>query len=527
MNSNNLTLLKTTHFAIVLLHHKMLSKIRQMTGSTHSSASSSLETQEMSALSDPEELGSTSSANGTVENSDRNTPPCRLSDLNLTIDGLLSPEDIGKVYDESIMSEEDKRRLLMSVYKYAKPTVFSEDSLKTVKRICNEHIVRNVKFINGEFLNDMNRSQRLKATAFGTFYQPDFSDTSPKMWNDILDRMPGCTSMSLQMKAVTWMGILPTVKKAIRSYRNNVQTKIKGRSVNRDSLICALQTINTQGFEATYTGSDLNLLLGLKTIQALAEGFREDNLMKIRDKKSSDVFRAFVHYFLQHTIPKTEWNSTRSSDLVSSIFTTVDEGFAILLIINHWQEWKHVAEGNVIDRRKKLTLYTHCCKNDTSSNEGYSLHDGQMTSVPNSITVDSTLIQARSNLIHSDEAMNDHESVNTSSTETVTTASTNPSSGNKDTCAEKALSDSNGNRNKRAPKVKGWSTAGLRKFSEICKHIDKIRKEPEQEIMEKALLAEYEKLDTAAEKVKTRKRKHLEGQELDFLEEEPFNMYAV
>ena len=285
------------------------------------------------------ELDSTSTT--PVASPNRSPPPLNRLNINLTIDGLLSPEDIGKVYNESALSKDEKRRLLMSVYKYAQPTSFGEDSLKTVKRICNEHIVRNIKFISGEFLNDMTKSQKIKAIGFGTVYQPDFSDESPKLWNDIINRMPNCSSMSLQMKAVTWMGILPTVKNTIRNYRNNVQTKMKGKISNKDSLINALQTINTQGFEASYTGDDLNLLLGLKTIQALAEGFREDNLMKIRDKKSTDVFRAFVHYFLQHTIPKADWISARSSDLISDIFTPVDEGFAILLIINHWQEWNH------------------------------------------------------------------------------------------------------------------------------------------------------------------------------------------
>ena len=383
----------------------------------------------------------------------------------------------------------------------------------------------------------MNKTQRLKATAFGTVYQPDFSDKSPSMWNDILDRMPGCTSMSLQMKAVTWMGILPTVKATIRGYRNNVQSKIKGKGSQKDSLISALQTINTQGFEATYTGDDLNLLLGLKTIQALAEGFREDNLMKIRDKKSTDVFRAFVHYFLQHTIPKADWISARGSDLISNIFTPVDEGFAILLIINHWQEWKHVAEGNVIDRRKKLTLYTHCYKDNYSTGEeSISQMRGNKNnpSIPRAIVavVDGNItLNAGSSTSRSKQGSLNHDDDATvaSSSSTATTITGGSGTSLNGGVAMKTSSSVRSTKASRTPKVKGWSIAGLRKYSEICKHITVMRKAQGQDTIEKALLAEYQKLDEPGNDDETgsRKRKHTELQDLDILEEEPFNMYSV
>ena len=515
---------------------------------TDSSTNSSLSTQEMSFSSGiGKELDSTSTT--PVASPNRSPPPLSRLNLNLTTDGLLPPEDIGKVYNESALSKDEKRRLLMSVYKYAQATPFGEDSLKTVRRICNEHIVRNIKFISGEFLNDMTKSQKIKALGFGTVYQPDFSDESPKLWNDIINRMPNCSSMSLQMKAVTWMGILPTVKKTIRGYRNNVQSKMKGKISNKDSLIHALQTINTQGFEASYTGDDLNLLLGLKTIQALAEGFREDNLMKIRDKKSTDVFRAFVHYFLQHTIPKADWISARSSDLISDIFTPVDEGFAILLIINHWNEWKHLAEGNVIDRRKRLTRYTHCLKSVSIEDDellfaketrNYLTGQGLTSKIPSSVSLvnsTGTIAVPKSRTGEDDDDGNNSvlSSSNTSAV-TTTTASTNSSSPrstkSKDTLRLLQVSGTSDNKREKkktrsTAKVKGWSNEGLRKFSEICRHINAIRREEEQKNMERSLLTEYKKMDEEGGEELGRKRRRMEEHELDVLEEEPFNMYAV
>ena len=513
------------------------------TDTTSTSTASSLSTQAMpfSMGDDESEANSTS----TTPRSNQSPPALARLNLNLTTEGLLTPDDINKTYDESAMTIQQKRRLLMSVYKQAKVPLFGEDSLKTVKRICNEHIVRKVKFINGEFLNDMTKTQRIKAMGFGTVYQPDFSDTSPSLWNDVLQRMPQGSRMTLQMKAVTWMGILPTVISTIRSYRNNVQSKIKGRASNKGSLINALQIINTQGFETSYTGDDLNLLYGLKTIQALAEGFREDTLMKIRDKKSNDLFKAFVHYFLQHTITRAEWISARGTDLISEIFTPVDEGFAILLIINHWQEWKHVAAGNVIDRRKKLTRYTHCFRgasafeDNLSFNGGATQQEGNLTipsltsTIPRNVVVNkgttNTILAAQDD---EDESVSVQSSGN-SSTVTTTTASTNSNSTtnqNKHDSKTSMVSSSShkGHKKKaRSAKLKGWSNEGLRKFSEICKHIHAIRKETEQETMEKTLLTEYQKMDQEGVEETSRKRRREEEQELDVLEEEPFNMYAV
>lgn len=142
--------------------------------------------------------------------------------------GLMSYADIIKDYDESTMTRKEKQRLLMSVYVHAQPRVFTDDQLKPVKRIVNEHIVSKLKFIPNEFLNDMNKSQKHKATCFGSVYQPDFTDSDPNMASEILSHLHNADNMPLQVKATTWMGISKTVKETIRSYRNNVQTKIKG-----------------------------------------------------------------------------------------------------------------------------------------------------------------------------------------------------------------------------------------------------------------------------------------------------------
>lgn len=220
------------------------------------------------------------------------------------------------------------------------------------------------------------------------------------------------------------------------------------------------------------------------------KGYRENNLMKIRDAGSADSFKAFVHYFLQHTIPKINWMSGRSVMKVSELFTPVDEAFAVLLMINHWMEWEHLAKGNSVDRQNKLTLYTQCYKEKEESDGASSAVVGCSRS--SAITIDSQ----------------EHSSV----------SSTGVSLGS-GSCS---ITKTKGKR--RPPKVKGWSKEGLKKFTDLCKHIHKIRTKASQQGMEEIVKLHYAELD-AEGTGNARKRKRGEIEET--LDEAPFSMYQV
>lgn len=209
------------------------------------------------------------------------------------------------------------------------------------------------------------------------------------------------------------------------------------------------------------------------------KGYRDQNLMKIRDSGSSDCFMAFVHFFLQHTIPKTNWMSGRSTMKISELFTPVDEAFAILLMINHWMEWEHLASGKSVDRQNKLTLYTHCYKEEEV---------GGSASTENS----------------SNNSM--------------------PSCSSSTSCASSSSKKSR--ENKKPPKVKGWSNEGIRKYTEICKHIQKVRSSDAQRKMEDKVLDHYIDADRdAITGRQTRKRRRNEVDEA--MDEEPFSMYQL
>ena len=64
--------------------------------------------------------------------------------------------------DESNMTEEQKKELMIKSYTKLKPMIFSKESLRTVRENVNTYIVPKVKFITGEHTDHMSREQKEK-----------------------------------------------------------------------------------------------------------------------------------------------------------------------------------------------------------------------------------------------------------------------------------------------------------------------------------------------------------------------------
>jgi hypothetical protein len=124
------------------------------------------------------------------------------------------------------------------------------------------------------------------------------------------------------------------------------------------------------------------LLRGLKKIRDIAtdpEKPRCSGLRYLRKQKDLDILRSFVHYALQHVIPKSIWIGGKSEDfLIGRLFSIHDEALAVLLLMNNWMEWEEQAKGNDRERKKDKvrTIFTNQLDGSTSvqikgwSNEG-------------------------------------------------------------------------------------------------------------------------------------------------------------
>ena len=133
-----------------------------------------------------------------------------------------------------------------------------------------------------------------------------------------------------------------------------------------DSSSSALKVLN-RSTDGNYDNEkeDPQLYRGLKYMTDLLDscpGQKREILMKIRDQKNTDLFRAFVHFFLQHTRMKNTWLYERSTQRLGRFFTIHDEALTILILMNSWGEFEELSKTNAskISKKVRKTLYTNC-----------------------------------------------------------------------------------------------------------------------------------------------------------------------
>ena len=80
----------------------------------------------------------------------------------------------------------------------------------------------------------------------------------------------------------------------------------------------------------------------------------------LRDLKDENVLLAFVDYVLKHMIANNVWLASRSEEKAGNLFSLHDEAFAILTMMNNWDEWEKMASGERRGRGKQGdTLFTN------------------------------------------------------------------------------------------------------------------------------------------------------------------------
>ena len=83
-------------------------------------------------------------------------------------------------------------------------------------------------------------------------------------------------------------------------------------------------------------------------------------LRKLRDTNDKDIIRAFFHYVLSNMLSKITWLLERSTQRAGMTFSICDEGYAILVMMNNWDVYKRLSNGEERKRGKLLkTLFTN------------------------------------------------------------------------------------------------------------------------------------------------------------------------
>ena len=109
---------------------------------------------------------------------------------------------------------------------------------------------------------------------------------------------------------------------------------------------------------------DKLLLIGLDKICKIATqesmNDRIVGLRKLRDTNDKDIIRAFFHYALSNMLSRSTWLMERSTQRGGMIFSICDEGYAILVMINNWDVYEKLANGEERTRGKLLkALFTN------------------------------------------------------------------------------------------------------------------------------------------------------------------------
>lgn len=72
-------------------------------------------------------------------------------------------------------------------------------------------------------------------------------------------------------------------------------------------------------------------------------------------------------------VNKQSWKNNHQHVNISSIITIADETLALLVLENNFLEWMELAKGKEIDKKSRMTKYTHGGNNKDGTKKGWTL----------------------------------------------------------------------------------------------------------------------------------------------------------
>lgn len=154
-----------------------------------------------------------------------------LRDTRPTTEEFLSLNEIMTKFNdpnqERNLNDDEKRRLLLSAYKLIQPMQFTNDQLKSISDIVNNHVVSKVKFVPNEFLRLKTKEEKRQVQKFPSFWEPDLIGEKKNIAKDVLSKIPELKGKSIIVWAATWMGISKKVLEKIRYNRNSLHNYLK------------------------------------------------------------------------------------------------------------------------------------------------------------------------------------------------------------------------------------------------------------------------------------------------------------
>lgn len=122
--------------------------------------------------------------------------------------------------------------------------------------------------------------------------------------------------------------------------------------------------VNRRGELAYPHGSPISDL-----IKCLDDG----EIHKIRAKGNDEMFKICAELCFPWMVSKQAWKNNHQHVSLSSIITIADEALALVILENNFLEWIELAKGNEIDKKSRLTKYTHGGSNRDGTRKGWTL----------------------------------------------------------------------------------------------------------------------------------------------------------
>ena len=122
--------------------------------------------------------------------------------------------------------------------------------------------------------------------------------------------------------------------------------------------------MNAQGELAYPNGSPI-----LDLIKCLENG----EIHEIRAKGNIEMFKICAELCFSAIANKQTWKNNHQHVALSNIITIADEALALVILENNFAEWIELTKGNEIDKKRRLTKYTHGGQNGDSAKKGWTL----------------------------------------------------------------------------------------------------------------------------------------------------------
>lgn len=98
-----------------------------------------------------------------------------------------------------------------------------------------------------------------------------------------------------------------------------------------------------------------------------------NGIEKFRTEGTGSEFNTIVSICFPPMVNAKHWKTNKASVEVSELLTVSDEALALIVLENNYKEWIEKAKGNIIDKKKRLTRYTHGGQNHNGTKKGWSM----------------------------------------------------------------------------------------------------------------------------------------------------------